>query len=103
MEVATLGTDHELDRLKTISDDTYDRKNHAWKKQDDLWKKLQSLSSSYSPTIERLSREHDQAFEAMKSCFERASSAYSSKDHSSASNYSSQGRAYKAQLSGLVN
>jgi len=101
--VVSLTKDYELGRLKSLSDDAFNRKNRAWERQNDLWNKLQSLRSKYGPIIERISREHDQTFASMKNCFERASSAFISKDHASASSYSSQGKGYKAHLLELTN
>lgn len=77
-------------------------KSEAKEGHDRSWENLTSLQNRYRPRIDSLNLEHDRVYEDMRQAFERASSAYSSGDHTGASSYSSEGRSLKAKLPGLV-
>lgn len=125
-----MAKDAELDRLKTVQDLVYQRKQdayqvqqRAWEKrssardamncafeakqrayaaQDSTWQDLQRLRDSYGPRIERLNSLQEVAFQNMKRAFDNASSAHDRRDGAGAASYAAEGHRYKAESQGYV-
>lgn len=83
-------------------DRLFTEKQYAWERQNEAWKEYASLKSTYSPRLDEMKREHDLLFETMKECFQKASSAFSAKNHDDAIYYSGQGKDCKSRLAGIV-
>lgn len=88
-----LARDPEIDRLKSIQDSCFERKQKAYNKQSELWNEVSKLSTRIEYTKQRQQRLYGQ----MKDCFERASAAHNSKDFSNAKLNASQGHDYQYQ------
>jgi len=122
--------DDQLEKLGAARDRAFERKQTAWDAQDRAWKKreaakvnldrahqdqqsafdaqnavwqqLDQIKRYNSPRIDQLNAQHDAAFERMKTCFDDASRAHSSRDGASAKRYADNGHSYKAEMQGYV-
>jgi hypothetical protein len=94
--------DYEYDRLRTEMNGAWEAKEYAKREHDQAWDEVQSTQSSYGWRIEQLTRDHDRAFEDMKSAFEDASNAFTRGDHDEAAHCSARGRELRDSLSGYV-
>ena len=120
-----MARDAELDRLKTVQDLAFQRKQdahqvqqRAWEKrsrardamnkaheakqrayteQDRTWQYYRSVRDSNGPRIESLNTQQESAFQNMKRSYDDASAAYERRDGASASSYAAQGRSYKEE------
>lgn len=125
-----MAKDAELDRLKSIQDTAYARKQTAYKAQDHAWnqrraagdvmheafkakqdaydsqqsswERLQQLRDSRGPRIDTLNRLQEAAFQNMTSSFHEASLAHDRRDGAAARTYADAGHAYKAESQGYV-
>lgn len=125
-----MAKDVELDRLKATQDLAFQRKQDAYKVQQNAWTRLnsaretmnraheakqqayeaqestwQSLSrmrDSYGPRIEHLNRAQETAYQNMSRAFESASSAHESRNGAMAASHAADGHRYKAESQGYV-
>jgi outer membrane murein-binding lipoprotein Lpp len=94
--------DYEFDRLRTEMNGAWEAKEYAKRELDAAWDEVQSTQQRYGYRIEQLTRDHDRAFEDMKSAFEDASRAFERGDHDEAARCSARGRELRNSLAGYV-
>ncbi len=125
-----MANDSKLEQLKVAQDQAFNKKQDAYQKQQNSWKRLsdakdklnrafetkqsaftaqerawkdcQSVSDRNGPRIERLNSDQERAYQNMKNAFDRASSAHDSRDGASAKAYAEEGHSYKAEAQRYV-
>lgn len=125
-----MAKDAELERLKALQDQAFQRKQEAfqaqqraWEKgssardamnrafevrdraynaQQSAWQDYQRVKSSNGPRIDSLNSQQESAFQNMKRAYDNASSAYSRQDGASASSYAAEGRGHKEEAQRCV-
>lgn len=125
-----MAKDAELDRLKVAQDLAFQRKQDAYREQDNAWKRrsnardamnrayedkqrayaaqneswqeVERIRSANGPRIDSLNTQQERAFENMKAAFDSASAAYNRRDGAAASSYATSGHDYKAEAKGCV-
>lgn len=125
-----MAKDDELDRLKAAQDKAFQRKQDAYKAQQDAWDRrsaardvmnrafdnrqraydaqeaswqdYQRLRSRSGPRIDQLNGQQEAAFQNMQQAFANASSAHDRRDGASARSYADEGHRFKAESQGFV-
>ncbi|MFZ1302189.1 MAG: hypothetical protein WAQ27_06490 [Candidatus Microsaccharimonas sp.] len=125
-----MAKDAELERLKTIQDQAYQRKQAAHQEQQAAWDKrlaagqaqaraydaqqdcynrqqqswdaLSRMRDRDNPRMDELTRLQQNAFDNMRRAFDNASSAHDRRDGAAARSYADEGQAYKAESQGYV-
>jgi len=125
-----MARDAELDRLKTAQDRAFQRKQDAWKEQDQAWKRrsnardalnrahqekqsaydiqeaswqdYQRIRSCNGPRVDQLNAQQEQAFQDMKRAFDNASWAHDRRDGASARSYADEGHRHKTEAQQYV-
>lgn len=85
-----------------VMNESYDEKQLAFNKKQQLWEQVQATRSYNGPLIEELNARQESAFQNMKEAFEQASAAYEAHDGASAKAYASKGHHFKAEMQAAV-
>lgn len=117
--------DPELDRLKTVQDLTFERKQSAWQAQQQAWERRKATrermnaafvrkqrafdaqkasgeayhrtKSSNGPRIDSLNTQQERAFQDMRRAFQDASEAHDRRDGAAARRYADDGKRFKSE------
>lgn len=120
-----MAKDAELDRLKSVQDAAFARKQRAFDAQDAAWKRrsdagdtmnraYEAMNRAYEaqqtawqnqqrirdhngPQIDRLNTQQETAFQNMKRAFDNASAAHDRRDGASARSYADEGHRHKEE------
>ena len=86
---------HERSRTREIMNHEFEERRTAFERRDEIWAEYHRLRDELNARINALRAEADREHEAMRSCFDQASTAYEYGDRSEAPYFASEGREHQ--------